>query len=344
MAIRCEILGSVLQLSLDELDADWRLVEAAADATADIDHWCSGPDWQIPVACAFAPTAERVLLRSEEGDGFALLARYHDERRTPLFGGLEPLWGFGAPILGSNPCAMAAAAAEALARRDDWRALVLPGMPRTDERSGSSDGRHSTMTMDVAVTLSSLGDVRFGQGITRQIADLSDGYEGWLERRSSKFRRNLRRTAATAAGAGLTIDDVAGQPGLFERLMAIERRSWKGREGSGMAGAEMSTMYRLMIDRLRDRGRLLAHVARLDGRDVGYIVGGVRAGRYRGLQLSYTDDARRLSVGNLLQRHQLRQLDRARLADVYDLGMDFGYKRRWADRAETSLVIAVDRR
>jgi CelD/BcsL family acetyltransferase involved in cellulose biosynthesis len=70
----------------------------------------------------------------------------------------------------------------------------------------------------------------------------------------------------------------------------------------------------------------------------------VRGRRYRGLQLSYTEDARALSVGNLLQHHQLLELDRLNLADIYDLGMDFDYKRRWADRTETSLALIVDRR
>ena len=114
-------------------------------------------------------------------------------------------------------------------------------------------------------------------------------------------------------------------------------------EGSGITGDGMTTMYRLMIDRLRRNARLLALVAMLDGRDVGYILGGIRARRYRGLQLSYTTDVDHLSVGNLLQAHQLQVLADDDRADVYDLGMDFGYKTRWADRAETSVMLVVQR-
>lgn len=142
----------------------------------------------------------------------------------------------------------------------------------------------------------------------------------------------------------MSIEDASNDPLLFERLMSIEYRSWKGQEGSGITSIEMSAMYESMIARLVVQGRLAAHVAVVDGSDVGYILGGIRSRRYRGLQLSYCDDARELSVGNLLQDHQLRLLDSLDLADTYDLGMDFDYKRRWADHRETSLTLVVHRR
>ncbi len=341
------------QISLTELDSRWLEVESAVDVTPSIDPWCSGPDWQIPVATAFAPGAERLLLAAGGGAGFALLADYRGRHGT-ILGGIEPLWGFGAPIFGRNPADVATELATLLDRRHDWQSLFLAGMPpvttdpaagtAAEDRSAAGAGPHSTPTMAVAVALSSLGQVGVAAGITRQVADLSGGYEAWLGRRAARFRRNLRQAAARAARAGVEIEDATGDPTLFDRLMAVEHRSWKGRERSGITSTEMSTMYRTMIARLAGRGRLNAHIATLDGVDIGYILGGVRARRYRGLQLSYTDEARHLSVGNLLQDHQLRELHRLDLADVYDLGMDFDYKRRWADRAESSVTLVVHRR
>ncbi|MGI9599074.1 MAG: GNAT family N-acetyltransferase, partial [Acidimicrobiales bacterium] len=274
---------------------------------------------------------------------------------APMWGGIEPLWGFGTPIIGPDPQRVATDLAAVLAERSDWTTIFLSGMPLSPHRSVPSDetapesaGRTAkpdpTVTLGIAFALSSLGQVGFAEGITRQIADIGDGYEQWLARRPSRFRRNLRQAGGKAEEAGVTIENASSDPALFDRLMAIENRSWKGREGSGITSVEMSAMYRMMIARLGDRGRLHAHVAGIEGRDVGYILGGVRGRRYRGLQISYVDEARKLSIGNLLQDHQLRLLGSENLADVYDLGMDFDYKRRWADRAETSLTIVVTRR
>ena len=337
------------QLSLPELDDLWVELEAAVDATPEIDRWCSGPDWQVPVCSGFAPTAERLLLATEDNTGFALLAKYGDQLDGQMIGGLEPLWGFGTPIVGANVSKVAAATAAILGERDDWQTLLLPGMPLAtaptsddspQQRKPSPDGT----LLSIAFALAPLGSVHAAEGITRQVADLRDGYDGWAAKRSPKFRRNLRKAWDKAEREGLIIEDATSDPDLFDRLMAVEHRSWKGHEGSGITSTEMSTMYRLMIDRLRQRKRLLAHVATLDGNDVGYILGGVRDQRYRGLQLSFIDTVGDLSIGNLLQDHQLRQLTVENLADTYDLGMDFGYKRRWADHAEISVSLVVQRR
>lgn len=334
------------ELSLEDLDAISTDVEGAVDATPGIDYWCSGPDWTIPVATGFAPEAERFLLTNGERTGFALFAVYHTAEGVPLVSGLEPLWGFGSPIFGQPAFdgpghSFADEAAAALRRRPDWQVLYLPGMPMVTE---DGDPAHRRVTLGIATALSTLGGLKLGEGITRQIADVADGYEGWLARRSPGFRRNLRQATTKAEATGLTIIDASADPDLFGRIMTVEYQSWKGQEGSGITSPEMSTMYRLMLNRLRERDRLLAYVAQLDGRDVGYILGGIRRRRYRGLQLSYTEEVSKLSVGNLLQLHQLKELDRLGLADSYDLGMDFEYKRRWADRTETSLALIVDRR
>ncbi|MEM7275554.1 MAG: GNAT family N-acetyltransferase [Actinomycetota bacterium] len=362
------------EISLDVVNDRWTSVEAAVDATPGIDPWCSGPDWLIPVTLGFAPTADHLLLATDDDDGYALFARYRTATGVPMLGGLEPLWGFGCPVIGQDTRAIADGTAEVLAGRSlqEWRLLYLPGLPpighpdRDDPESGADEAAATDIDRPItsedpdedsneepiglppvvrqlATALSRVGRVRLGTGITRQVADLGDGHDAWLARRSPRFRRNLRQAEARAEAAGLQIIDVSDDPELYPRILAMEHASWKGREGSGITTPEMAAMYRMMIDRLQARGRLHAHLARLDGRDVGYILGGIRGRRYRGLQISYTDPARRLSVGNLLQRHQLTELHRQDLADVYDLGMDFDYKRRWADRAEPSTVLLVER-
>ncbi len=331
---------SVDELTFDQLLDEWADVEAAVDATEGIDHWCSALDWLAPVAFGFAPRGKRLLLRSSAGHGYALLGFYR-RGEVVLLSSIEPLWGFASPIFGPDMAALTGELVTHLEQRSDWAMLVLSGLPPHPH----------PLTRTVKEGLAPLGVSLFTEGITRRVADISGGYEGWLANRSNRFRRTLSQAESKAEAAGVAIESAADDAKLFKRILDIEQRSWKGSDGSGITGTEMSTMYELMIERLRDRGRLHAHIARLavDDQgpaqviDVGYILGGIRNRRYRGLQISFDAAHARLSIGNVLQSHQLRELTTGRLADVYDMGMDFPYKQRWAEQADRSTTLVLHR-
>jgi CelD/BcsL family acetyltransferase involved in cellulose biosynthesis len=324
-------------LSLDELDAASAEVEAAIDATPGIDPWCSGPDWTLPVHLGFAPGAERILARvgGTARPGFALLARYATEDGRRIVGGLDPLWGFATPLVGPDIEMVAASLADLLEEDGAWDLLWLAGMP-------APAGPRAFLPRLVN-ELGWLGRVGLAPGISTRLADLGGGYEPWLARRSSRFRRNLRQAERRAATAGLTIHDASDDPEPFGRILAIELRSWKGQRDDGITTPAMAITYRAMVNRLARTDRLRLHVARLGGEDVGYILGGVRGRTYRGLQLSYTTEVAPLSVGHLLQHHQIQLLAASGDATVYDLGMDMPYKERWADITRTSHTLVIDR-
>ncbi len=330
------VINPVDQLTFDQLLDEWADVEAAVDETSGIDHWCSALDWIVPVACGFAPQGKRLLLRSVAGNGYVLLGFYRRNGQI-LLSSIEPLWGFASPIFGPDTRALTKELAAHLRRRNDWSLLIVSGLPPLPHH----------LSRSIVDGLAPLGPSLFTEGITRRVAHLDDGYEPWLASRRPRFRRNLRQAESRAGEAGLTIEAADDDPRLFKRIMDVEQRSWKGTDGSGITGPEMSTMYDVMIERLRERGRLEAHVARLpvDGEqtDVGYILGGIRNRRYRGLQISFDADHAHLSIGNLLQNHQLRRLADDDLADTYDMGMDFHYKQRWADHGERSVTLVLHR-
>jgi CelD/BcsL family acetyltransferase involved in cellulose biosynthesis len=277
------------------------------------------------------------------GEGFAALARYDDGSGLSAIAGLEPLWGFACPILGPDPAAVAAAAADVVAERE-WTRLYLPGFP--------ADLGLARM---VAPPLSRFGPVIAVPGIGRRVADISS-FDAWWSGRSARFRRNLRRSEAAAAAAGLTFVELTAEPvadpaaarSLIDRLVSIEERSWKAdppaSEGpSGILDPGMKSFYQAMIGRLLPRGRCRVVIASLDGRDVGYILGGVRRRRYRGLQITYTAEAAAWSIGHLLQLHEVRRLTETGAATLYDLGMDMPYKKAWSDRLEPSVGLMVER-
>ncbi|MEZ5377270.1 MAG: GNAT family N-acetyltransferase [Acidimicrobiales bacterium] len=316
-------------LSLDQLLARSDDIDRAIEATAGIDPWCSALDWIVPVHLAFAPSATPIL--REAPSGFALLARYPTSEGRSMIAGLEPLWGFAAPLLGRDQGAVAAELAAELLDDTDWDTLALPGLPPARDT-----------VMRIARSLAVLGDVGLQEGITRQIIDLEDGATAWLERRSPKFRRNLRNAQRRGRDVGLDFEIVDDAPDLFDRIHAIERTSWKGAQGDGITSPEMSEFYRVMSQRLQGAGRARAVVATMHGSDVGYILGGVRDHRYRGLQLSYAAEAGSLSLGHLLQRHELHRMAAEGIA-TYDMGMDMAYKQRMADRSMTSVMLVVRR-
>ena len=80
--------------------------------------------------------------------------------------------------------------------------------------------------------------------------------------------------------------------------------------------------------------------AQRDGEDLAYIFGGVTGNTYRGLQMSYVEEARTLGLGNRLQLENLLRCS-AEGITRYDLGMPSPYKERWADRQEVNTGIFV---
>lgn len=315
-------------MTLPELQARALAYEDAVDSTPGIDPWCSGPDWTMSVRDGFAPDSETLLL--ERNGGFAVLSAYELETGRRMFAGFEPLWGFACPLVGESIESVADAVALRLVDEPNWDRLVLPGFPDDLDLARRAAG-----------PLSRLGAVGGTTGIVRQVARL-DGLDNWLGRRSRTFRRNLRNAGRRASNAGLEVVDASTSEHLFERLLAIELTSWKGKHGDGISTEHMATFYRSLIPRLQRQNRCRCLVAQLDGADIGFVLGGIRGRRYRGLQLSYAVDAAALSVGHLLQLHEISRLCGAGV-EVYDLGMDMEYKQAWADYTEASVTLVVER-
>ncbi len=314
---------------LHPLEGERLRLEALVDATAGIDPWCSGPDWTFSTHRGFAPTVEPIILGDLDRWG-VVLASYRDEEDQPVLGGIEPLWGFSCPLLLPEPAVHAREFAAALGKLPDWSRLVITGLVA-----------ESDLYLESVRALATLGTVYRADGIERCLADLSEGVDRWFLRRSPRFRQQWRRRLRDAEAAGVTVEAVTSAEGLMDRLLSIERNGWKGLEADGITAPEMEATYRYMIDRMGESGRLRASIARRDGEDVGFVLGGARKGIYRGLQLSYTEPVADLGVGHLLQSHQLRSLEAS--IHTYDMGMDMEYKRRWSDEIRSTVVVIVHR-
>jgi Acetyltransferase (GNAT) domain len=362
----------VERFTIDDLRSGTMPWDARVPTTTGIDPWCTRLAWQLSVHTAFGTrtmsstdpdeVAPSPLLSPDDGllvatSDWSMALRNQQFDATPALVPLDAVWGFASPFVlttsDANPFQIqqwAQEMAEVLLHEPRWELAFLTGLA-----PGSP--------LDEALLRALSPHVRLvgGEPTVRCIASLSEGADAFLDRRSRTFCRNLRQATARANAAGLTIEsvDVAGLGGadVIARLVAIETQSWKGQEDSGITSPDMAMLYTGLVDQLAHPGRQAAEglpptststsngirlsVARLDGLDVGFILGGVIDGRYRGFQLSYVQSVRTLSVGNLLQIHEIRRLCFEGI-HTYDLGMDMEYKRAWSDSVFTTRpIIAV---
>jgi CelD/BcsL family acetyltransferase involved in cellulose biosynthesis len=123
-------------------------------------------------------------------------------------------------------------------------------------------------------------------------------------------------------------------------MLAVERTSWKGLEDNGITDPQSTRFYRALSRRLTVAAAGRVVFACVDGRDVGFIFGGVADGVYRGQQFSYADDWHEASIGNLLQQEQIRWLEEDGILR-YDMGPMMDYKRHWTEREITMHVLLL---
>lgn len=327
----------MIELSLPEFAAQAAEFDAAVLAAAGIDAFCSSSDWILPAASSVMP--ERAPWLRRGAHGFAALMRWEHPSGVALLQPLEAAWELACPLVGDDPGALAAEfAADCQEHEREWDVMALSGIPGD-----------SPLERALVEALGGRYRLRAGDRALRCRADLRGGAEAWLARRSLNFRRSLRRAEAEAERAGISIQPYDLRPAslaeAWARLLAVEAASWKGLAGNGLGVPEMRRFYELMLPRLAARGAARLQFARHEGRDVGYILGGLLGDTYRGLQFSFCHEYQRYSLGNLAQWAELKRLAAEGIA-TYDLGSDMEYKRRWADHlfATEALYFARRRR
>lgn len=327
-------------LGLAEFDRQSEEFDALVAATPDIDHFCSSSDWIVPASTSLMPPRVPWLFKSE-GAQVALMRCRHPQGWNYLEP-LEAMWGLACPVVGPDAGQLARDLDQLLQRREaDWDMVMLTGLPP-----------ESLFTAELARYLLRRYELLRGPATRRCVASLAGGLDGYLSRRSRGIRRSLRRALRTANSAGIEFiacdtTDPDQAKILYERVVAVEARSWKGRSGVGIESGRMYEFYRAMVPRLARRGGLKLMFARDLRRsadhDVAYVLGGIFASTYRGLQFSFDVDYQSYALGNLCQYHQIAELCEQQIAE-YDLGTEMDYKRNWAEATRDSASLVVVKR
>lgn len=309
----------------DELDREIAVTPA-------IDRFCSSSAWILAANAALMPPRAGFSFRGQHG--FLVAARGVHPAGFPYIEPIELAWGLASPLIGRDAQALAEEVVPVLAARRDWQLAIFAGMTSDGPQRRALDRE-----------MPGRWERRRGTPTVRHVASLAGGVDGFLSRRSRELRKSLRKSLRAAAEQRVTFESVrvsaAEADALYDRIQAVEANSWKAREGVGISTGQMRAFYGHMLPRLCALGQQRTMFARLDDRDVGYILGAVALGEYRGLQFSYHDDHADLGLGGLLQYHQILALcDEG--VERYDLGTEMDYKRRWAeDVMETEMLVVV---
>jgi hypothetical protein len=309
----------------DRADSAWNRL---ALSTPQPDPFCATTHWQLAFREAFDP--DRPFIVRYDSDGLVQFALHSLYGGRPALGPIERTWLFGCNVIGNSAPNLLEELLFELREDEETRTWPV-GVSGLDPKGA------------LAASLRSRFDQRYSFNVSKAgvqcAASLEGGLEGFLSRRSGNLRRNLRRYSTRASEMGVlferhvptTVEDAAV---LFERLIAVEQASWKGIGRCGMDQPRTRRFYWAMLSRLARSGDARVMVSTHEGRDIGYIFGGVAAGIYRGQQFSFDDRYAALSLGNLMQFEQISWLCEEG-AQRYDLGpllgLSMAYKHHWTE-------------
>ncbi len=286
------------------------------------DPLCSRSEWLFAFHEVFASTRELHLRQTD--DSILALAGSTHPTIGPLLEPLEAHWFFSRPLLGPNAVHLLEELLAEPVHKIRRPCVAISGVeldsPLLSRLLRCLAGRYEVGCLDP---------------ITFRSAELSGGADGFLSRRTRKFRSNLKRAVQKAKAEGLvfercTPESDADATATFARMVAVETESWKGIENCGMTEEPYRTFYDAIFKRMSRNGISRAIFARHDGVDIGFVMGGVDGTCYRGQQFSYCANWAEFSVGNLLQWEMIQWLCEQNITR-YDMGSILEYKAHWAE-------------
>ena len=319
-------------LMCDADDFDFTVFDTLLEETPGVDAFCSSSAWSESARRAFMPNAPLVVY--EHDGAMAVFAQERMPDGQTMLLPLDATWTLGCPLASAHPQRNIDGLIGRIA--DDYPHvdfIMLSGM-----RPTSAIYRVSYN----ALLKRNLAAVNF-KPADRCIATIYDGVEAWFARRSSKFRASVRRALRDAESANIrfeTLDPASITADVMQDFYHVERRSWKGLSGTGIAEKGMATFCQSLLEATAPRGQTRVILAYEGNECVGFIFGAVFQKRYRGVQMSVDHRFRNIGLGNVLQIKMIEALaDEGVLA--YDLGSAMPYKMRWADIRDRTVSVLV---
>lgn len=315
---------SFAELSLNELQTPeimnhWKRL---AIGTGQADPCCCAPAWNLAYHAIFHPDARVKAMISANG----LIIFYEHQLRdgsTVLFP-LEDSWMFAHPLLGVD---------SHLLLFELLRSYGFP-LPGIAVSGIQEDSLHAKVLFR---RFSPLYDFFKHDVLAQCSASLQGGVDGWLSRRSGNFRAKLKK--ARRKGSHFSFERHQPQSAteansLYQRMLAVEEKSWKGIDHCGMAEPPSREFYGALIAELSKSGNARVIIAKDEDKDIGFIFGSCLGPCYRGQQFSFDQDYADYSPGNLMQFEKIVWLCEDGIKH-YDMGPITGprmaYKEHWTE-------------
>ena len=273
------------ELSASEI-ALWDALAANGDMP---DAQSCASAWQVSGLARSRRAGAPIVLRQSGNSqiAFAVTETFSGYRLGPL----EAHWYFGCPLIGPDAVELLADVIGEL--RDELQTEAIEIVVSGLDPKGS-------LAKQIAAGFT---NVLMEKQDPHAAASLDGGIEGWLSRRSSNFRRNLKRAERRAQVEGISFERArpsskTDADDCYNRMLAVEEKSWKGPRRQGLLAVR--AFYETLLRAYAERGAARVVFAKQADEDVGFCFGGANHGIYRGQQTSYSDDLSGLSIGTLM--------------------------------------------
>lgn len=269
-----------------ESAALWDKLAAASDHPDPVN---SSSSWQLMAHDCLSGYQPQILMMQTSDSQVMFTMRQQSNKLLLL--PLEAHWAFGCPILGPDAVTM-------LEDVFDHLRAVGVTVPIEIEVTGlDPEGAHARQidqTFDLVWT---------EEQDAQAMASLEGGIDGWMSRRSPNMRRNLRKAAKKAALNDITFERCSPETSeaaavLYDRMIEIEKRSWKGMLYEGLLA--LPIFYEALLHAYVRRKMARVVIAKQGRRDIGFCYGGMLQGIYRGQQCSFDSAFGQYNIGNLL--------------------------------------------
>ena len=157
-------------------------------------------------------------------------------------------------------------------------------------------------------------------------------WDAYFRSLSPNFRRSLRRAAHSLQELGtLKYERLspAADRGFFDRLLDVERRSWKWTKGVSLNSAAYGSFYRDLAVLADQRGLLRLWMLSLEGKDIAFDLSVLFAHGLHCLKVGYDQDYWKSFPGGLLKERLLRESFDEGVRSVHMLWGEMDYKQRW---------------
>jgi CelD/BcsL family acetyltransferase involved in cellulose biosynthesis len=169
-----------------------------------------------------------------------------------------------------------------------------------------------------------------------------DEYTASRPRRvTHQWERKIRKAEREARLTFHRAEPVQDLDALVERLVTVDARSWREKEGTSIGGRGVRGFYADATAALAASGRLRLFWLETDGRTVAFLYGAVFDGVYYALKTAFDEEFSRLSPGAMLFHGAVRDAFETGLRRFDFVGETARWKEEWATGCREHASVAL---